>query len=228
MNPRLLAPARLARSVLRTQSDERRAELATGGSDAAFEALVGRHRRALVAHCARVVGADAEEAVQDALMRALAALRRGDEVRRVGPWLHVIAHNVALNLRRTQAARSECALDDVADGQPADEDAAPGAVRARGNGGGRGTGTGRAPPRGRRPCLAYTHSHCHGGYAAGAGSPHGDEAPRHRAVRLRGALVVAQSPPHPGGPALVDEIIFRYSTNATTRIRRSPSTATGT
>lgn len=130
MNPRLLAPARLARSVLRTQSDERLAELAAGGSDAAFEALVARHRRALVGHCARVVGADAEEAVQDALMRALAALRRGDEVRHVGAWLHVIAHRVALNLRRTQAARDECALDDVPDGGRAD-DGERAAARAR-------------------------------------------------------------------------------------------------
>jgi RNA polymerase sigma factor (sigma-70 family) len=121
MNPRPLAPARLARSVLRTQSDERLAELAAGGSDAAFEALVARHRRALVARCAHVVGADAEEAVQDALMRALAALRRGDEVRHVGAWLHVIAHRVALNLRRAQAARGECALEDVADGERADD-----------------------------------------------------------------------------------------------------------
>jgi RNA polymerase sigma factor (sigma-70 family) len=131
MNPRLLAPARLARSILRTQSDERLAELAAAGSDAAFEALVARHRRALLGHCARLVGAtDAEEAVQDALLRALAALRGGDEIRRVRPWLHVIAHRVALNLHRARAARGECALADVGDGERAD-DGGPAAARAQ-------------------------------------------------------------------------------------------------
>jgi hypothetical protein len=67
MNPRLVPPARLARSVLRTQTDERLTELARAGSEAAFEALVARHRRALERHCARILGdADAEEAVQEA------------------------------------------------------------------------------------------------------------------------------------------------------------------
>jgi RNA polymerase sigma factor (sigma-70 family) len=109
MNPRLVHPSRLARSVLRTQSDERLTELAGTGSEAAFEALVARHRRSLVRHCAGVVGAsDAEEAVQDALLRAHAALGRGTPVRQVAPWLHVIAHNSALNLLQARAARAEC------------------------------------------------------------------------------------------------------------------------
>jgi RNA polymerase sigma factor (sigma-70 family) len=113
MNPRLVPPARLARSVLRTQSDERLTELARSGSDAAFEALVARHRHALVRHCARLLGnADAEEAVQEALLRAHAALRRGDPVRRIAPWLHVIAHNAALNLLRSRSARETSPLRD--------------------------------------------------------------------------------------------------------------------
>jgi RNA polymerase sigma factor (sigma-70 family) len=69
-----------------------------------------------VAQCARYVGAaDAEEAAQDALLRALAALRRGDQVGRPAPWLHVIARHVALNLRRARAARGECALPESID-----------------------------------------------------------------------------------------------------------------
>jgi RNA polymerase sigma factor (sigma-70 family) len=108
MNPRLVPPVRLARSVLWTQSDERLTALAGAGSEPAFEVLVARHRRALIRHCARILGpTDADEAVQDALLRAHAALRRGDPVRRVVPWLHVIAHNTALNLLHTRAARAE-------------------------------------------------------------------------------------------------------------------------
>lgn len=78
--------------MLTTQSDERLTKLACAGSEAGFEVLVARHRRALVRHCARILGdGDAEEAVQEALVRAHAALvrahaalLRGDPVRRRG------------------------------------------------------------------------------------------------------------------------------------------------
>jgi RNA polymerase sigma factor (sigma-70 family) len=113
MNPRLLPSARLARSVLRTQSDERLTELARHGSDAAFETLVTRYRRSMVRHCDGVVGhTDAEEAVQNALLNAHNALSRGDSVRNVGPWLHAIAHNAALNILRARASRPEGATAD--------------------------------------------------------------------------------------------------------------------
>jgi RNA polymerase sigma factor (sigma-70 family) len=107
MNPRLVPPARLARTVLKTQSDERLTALARAGSEPAFETLVTRHRRELVRHCARILGeGDAEEAVQEALVRAHAALLRGDPVHSVSSWLHVIAHNVALNLLRVRVSRA--------------------------------------------------------------------------------------------------------------------------
>jgi RNA polymerase sigma-70 factor (ECF subfamily) len=101
--------ARLAVSVLQSTSDERLAELARDGSAAAFEAIVVRYREALVHHCARIVGeADAEEAVQETLVKANNALARGEEVRALSPWLHTIAHHVALNLLRARAARIPC------------------------------------------------------------------------------------------------------------------------
>jgi RNA polymerase sigma factor (sigma-70 family) len=112
MNPRLVPTSRLARSVLRTQSDERLLELVRSGSDPAFEAIVARYRRSLQRHCARLVGdADSEEAVQEALLRAHAALGRGARVRNVRAWLHVIAHNAALNILRVRASRQECTRD---------------------------------------------------------------------------------------------------------------------
>jgi RNA polymerase sigma factor (sigma-70 family) len=109
MNPKLVPVSSLARSVLRTQSDERLVELTRSGSDAAFEALVARFRRPLLRHCARIVGdADAEEAVQDALLRAHAALLRGASVHNVRAWLYVIAHNAALRILRVRDGRNEC------------------------------------------------------------------------------------------------------------------------
>ncbi len=111
MNPRLIPSSRLARlTILRTQSDERLRELVTYGSDAAFEAIVHRYRRSLVGHCVRILGskADAEEAVQEALVSAHAALTKGTEVRSLGPWLQAVAHNAALQSLRRRTARAEC------------------------------------------------------------------------------------------------------------------------
>jgi RNA polymerase sigma factor (sigma-70 family) len=91
---------------LQSKSDKRLTELARTGSTAAFEAIVVRYRRSLVHHCARVLGeGDAEEAVQEALVKANNALIRGEDVRALGPWLHTITHRVALNLLRARATR---------------------------------------------------------------------------------------------------------------------------
>jgi RNA polymerase sigma factor (sigma-70 family) len=124
MNPLLFAPARLARSTLRTHSDERLTELAREGSGVAFETIVTRYRGSMVRHCRRVVGeSDAEEAVQNALVKAHRALGRGDEVHNVGAWLHAIAHNAALNLLRARSARPEAPHADCAQLHPVHDDA---------------------------------------------------------------------------------------------------------
>lgn len=113
MNPRLLPSAAVARSVLRTQSDSHLTDLARAGSEPAFEAIVARYRRSLVRYCARVVGeGDAEEAVQEALLKAHAALAAGDPVRRLAPWLHVVAHNTALSYLRARSSRPQAADSD--------------------------------------------------------------------------------------------------------------------
>ena len=98
----------MARSTLRAQSDAHLTELARAGSEPAFEAIVARYRRSLMRYCAHLVGdADAEEATQDALLKAHAALLHGDPVRRLSPWLHVIAHNTALSYLRARSSRPQ-------------------------------------------------------------------------------------------------------------------------
>jgi RNA polymerase sigma factor (sigma-70 family) len=94
-------------AVLRSRPDERLAELARDGSEAAFEEIVARHRMALVRLCAHILGdADAEEAVQETLLKAHAAIIRGDQVvRTVEPWLRTIAHNTGLNMLRARGSR---------------------------------------------------------------------------------------------------------------------------
>jgi len=102
--------------------DDRLAELVGQGSEAAFEAIVHRYRRALVRHCGQVVGdADADEAVQEALLKAHRALAGGTPVQRLGPWLHAIAHNSALAMLATRRAGAEYREDDVDVGARSDQ-----------------------------------------------------------------------------------------------------------
>ena len=88
-------------ALLRTQSDERLAALAAAGHERAFEAIVERYRRPLLRHCRRYLPeARAEDALQQALVAAWTALRRGDDVQALRPWLYRIVHNTALNALR--------------------------------------------------------------------------------------------------------------------------------
>jgi len=85
-------------SLLRALPDGRLAELAAAGHDRAFEVLVNRHRSELMRHCRRLRLPDGtvEDVVQQALMSAWAALRRGSQVREPRAWLHRIVHHAAL------------------------------------------------------------------------------------------------------------------------------------
>src|SRR5262245_58205092 len=91
--------------LLRTQSDERLVALAREGHERAFEAIVRRYRRPLLAACARMVPeARAEDVLQQALVLAWRALARGDEVRDLRSWLYRVVRNAALSSLRRAAA----------------------------------------------------------------------------------------------------------------------------
>jgi RNA polymerase sigma factor (sigma-70 family) len=118
MTPRsLLAPARLAgQPVLRTQSDERLVDLVRSGSEAAFEAIVARYRRALLRYCTRILPEErAEDAVQQTFVRAYDSMLNSTRDLALRPWLYRIAHNTALNALRDRGLRHE-ALDEDLDG----------------------------------------------------------------------------------------------------------------
>jgi RNA polymerase sigma factor (sigma-70 family) len=113
----VINPARLAGSgLLRTQSDGRLVDLVRAGNDRAFEAIVLRYHRPLLRHCRRLLPTGrAEDAVQQSLLRALEAMRADDRELQLGPWLHRIAHNVAIDsLRRLDSQWEE--LDERMDG----------------------------------------------------------------------------------------------------------------
>jgi RNA polymerase sigma-70 factor (ECF subfamily) len=107
-----------------TDADLVRQSLA--GSSDAFEELVDRHYDRCLRYAARLLGnrEDAEEACQDAFLRAYRSLSSYAESDRFGAWLF----RILVNRCRTYASRRRGSLEDAADGEvlarlaPATED----------------------------------------------------------------------------------------------------------
>jgi RNA polymerase sigma-70 factor, ECF subfamily len=82
-----------------------------------FEPLVGELRPKLHRYCARMTGSavDGEDIVQDALMKALAALPDVGAVGNPEGWLFRIAHNTALDFLRRRARGPVLLRDEALD-----------------------------------------------------------------------------------------------------------------
>jgi RNA polymerase sigma factor (sigma-70 family) len=96
------------------------------GVDSAFSEMDRRHRAALTAFARRMLlhsGHDADDIVQDALIRAHRALRITDRPMTLRPWLYMIVRNRALDeLRgpqRTDAYDDAIGMRAVPDADPA-------------------------------------------------------------------------------------------------------------
>ena len=103
--------------------DDRLVARVRAGDDRAFEALFDRHHRPLLSFCRHMLGQadEAEDAVQQTFIRALAALRRDDRPVQLKAWLYGIARNRCLTIlgRRRElpgeAGEVEVATEGLAD-----------------------------------------------------------------------------------------------------------------
>src|SRR4051812_4810727 len=79
-------------------NDDTLLEAARAGAEDDFARLVEPHRRALQAHCYRMLGsvADAEDALQDALLNAWRGLAKFEGRSSLRSWLYTIATNACL------------------------------------------------------------------------------------------------------------------------------------
>src|SRR6478752_7036458 len=95
---------------------------AQAGDERAFGALVEPYRRALEVHCYRMLGSlhDAEDVVQEAILKAWRSLARFEGRASVQTWLYRIATNACLDELDRRPRRAEPAVDPYPDERLAD------------------------------------------------------------------------------------------------------------
>lgn len=82
-----------------------------------FTTLVADLRPRLHRYCARMTGSviNGEDVLQDALVKAIAAIRRGETVTNPTGWLFRVAHNTALDFLRYEGRRETASLSEEFD-----------------------------------------------------------------------------------------------------------------
>lgn len=81
----------------------------------AFALLIEPHRRALHIHCYRLLGSihEADDALQETMLRAWKGVDRYEPRAQLGTWLHAIATNVCLTALERKRRRPAGAVEDL-------------------------------------------------------------------------------------------------------------------
>jgi RNA polymerase sigma factor (sigma-70 family) len=111
--PRAIAP----HGPIRLAGDDRLVRLAAAGNERAFATIYERHHQGLYRYCRSILGndADAQDALQNTMLKALRALPGERRELALKPWLYRIAHNEAISLLRRRAG--DDSIDEVGDVQ---------------------------------------------------------------------------------------------------------------
>jgi RNA polymerase sigma factor (sigma-70 family) len=111
---------------VRLLSDERLARRAVAGDERAFAAIFRRYHQSLFRFCLAIVGnpEDAQDALQNTMMKVLRALPGEEREIELKPWLYRIAHNESIDLLRRRRETRELDVEQVAPGYGLAEDAA--------------------------------------------------------------------------------------------------------
>ncbi|MGN6203249.1 MAG: RNA polymerase sigma factor, partial [Solirubrobacterales bacterium] len=116
----------VAAPLSRLLSDERLTKRAVTGDERAFAAIFQRYHQSLYRFSLAIVGNphDAQEALQNTMIKVLRALPGEERQIDLKPWLYRIAHNESIDLLRRRRESSELDVEQVAPGYGLAEDAA--------------------------------------------------------------------------------------------------------
>ena len=92
--------------LLRLGTDDQLVDLYRKGFEEAFDTIDQRYRQQMFVYTRQMLGyssADAEDAVQEVLIRASRSLKNDDRQIVLRPWLYRIAHNYCIDVIRRPA-----------------------------------------------------------------------------------------------------------------------------
>lgn len=121
-----MSEAAATAGLSRLLSDERLTRRAVSGDERAFAAIFRRYHQPLFRFCLAIVGnpEDAQDALQNTMMKVLRALPGEERKIELKPWLYRIAHNESIDLLRRRRETRELDAEQVAPGYALAEDAA--------------------------------------------------------------------------------------------------------
>jgi RNA polymerase sigma factor (sigma-70 family) len=111
---------RVGAGITRALSDDRLAQRAAGGDKRAFAVIFDRYHQRLYRYCLAIVGnsEDAQDALQNTMVKVLGALPGEERRIQLKPWLYRIANNESIELlrRRRETRRLDPELEAAGSG----------------------------------------------------------------------------------------------------------------